>query len=725
MNRFDNGPFVRFYQRSQQQLLHEHGGQVQLLPLVQQQQWLDIIASTHGDRRFPGAILPMLTDVNVVYYVLAQSEIEWRKLSPFVRAFAGCTILWEYSVSDTDSMDHELLVLGYAVIKKYSVPRNGSQELFENRKFWAIQAMKNLALGVMSAPSMERKAPRTLAELLDLFELALNAGDQQSCHGLIDELKEGNHLDRMNLLFLYVRLFQRAGDWVGLRQWDSFPRLCKARRPGRITAILIKALYNSELAVLGDDLDALVDKFRTAILPICGDLFQDFQEMADDDVLCTFAVHAIAAANRKHWGTLDDVARHVRSGPFSQLWKCCVARGGMPIAPAPESSTAAVDIPTREALTNAIALAYAENCRQRAQMAIDLFEDCSKVDQDAVLGNGNVSVMWHHLVNVLLGGWDRCFDTLCNGSDLESAKTLHDALNEWPAKDQLAGAIQAASFIEKFESVLGHETGGAHLVDNLEPLVTWIKEDPGFPRKEGVSIYVLLLELFALSERITPQRLDSFTDLLEQVLTCPLLLDQYERVLEAAELLVNESQAHRTVDWMIDLVGTVLDNHSLKAELRERLLWTVLAKVKSLRVELSQWQREAFRVLLRVLQQDAESLFKELPSSHEASPLEGCANKSLAIYTLDENSGKRAKEIINTICPTAQITILSDTHGSAALKHQAKNADIFVVVWRSAKHAATIDIKNTRPKGKTLLQPTGKGTSGILLELEKHMRQQS
>ena len=728
MNRFDSGPFVDFYQKGQQQRLHEQGGQVRLLSLVQQQQWLDVIASTQGVRRFPGAILPRLTDVNVVYYVLAQSETEWRNLWPLVRAFAGGTILWEYPVIDTDPLDHALLVLGYAVIKKYSVPRSGSQQLFEDRKFRAIQAMKNLALGVLNAPVMERNAPRTLAAHLDLFELALNAGDQQSCHDIIGELKEGNYLDHMNLLFLQVRVFQRAGDWEGLRQWESFSRLCKARRPGRITAFLIKALYNTELAVLGNDLDLLLDKFRTAILPICGNLFNEFPEMADDDVLCAFAVHAIAADENKHWRWLEERALHAMMGSFPSLWNGCQDREGKPVAPAPGAPTVAVDIapapPTREALTNAIALAYAENCRQHAQMAVDLFEACSKLDQDAVLGNGNVSVMWHHLVNVLLGDWDRCFDTLCNGSDVESSKTLHDALNEWPAKDQLAGTMQATNFLEKLELVLGHEIGSAHLVDNLEPLVTWIKEDPEFPRKEGVPIYVILLELFALSERITPQRLESFSDLLEQVLTCPLLLGQYGRVLEAAELLVNESQAHRAVDWMINLVGVVLDNHSLKAELREKLLWTVLAKVKSLRVELSHWQREAFRVLLRVLQQDADSLLKELPSSQETSPLEGCANKSLAIYTLDEKSGKRAKEIINTICPTAQITILSDTHGSAALKHQAKNADIFVVVWRSAKHAATIDIKNNRPKGKTLLQPTGKGTSGILLELERHMRQQ-
>ena len=723
MSRFSYELFTRFHELGAQESLHNRGGQICYLSLEQQQQWLENIAGTHGAQNFPGTILPRLTEYNVVYYALAGSLREWRLLEPLVRAFAGPTTVREYPVDSLDPMDKELQTLGFAVIKKYSVPREKeNQGLFENRKLQAIRAMNALALSVMNAPAVRVSSLRSLSELLDRFELALGLRDLQGCEDCLKELREANLLDHMNISFLRVRMFQRIEDWDGLVRWEFFERLCKTRRPGRISAILVKGLYHTELHGLDDDLDALVKRFQDVILPVSGTLFQELPSAADDEVLRTFAIHAATTGCKSHWPKLISIARDGGTSLFSKFWEACLRYAGGGVEPVPGvSEQVAPVLPSSVDLRNAIVLAYTEDCPEKARAAMELFGSLSEDKQAEALAVGRVNDMWHYLSTVLVGDWEQCFDILCAGEEDESALVLLDAFNQWSADDQLTGSKNAKRFLALLEKVSGDATGVRRLVANLQSLVGWVKEDAGFPREEGVPVYVFLLELYALSEHRTPQRLESFSELLENTLVCAMDTVMYERVLESAGILVEGNQAHKSVDWMIDLVGIVLDNHSPSPDRRGELLWSVLHSIRRLGVKLTKWQSEALRVLLRALQQDVGA-FDDLPVEGGVSPLTLCAHKSVCIYTLEENSGNRAREIIEAVCPSAIVSVLSDKDGSVGLKHQARSADIFVMVWRAAKHAATIDIKQNRPKEKPLLQPVGKGSSSILRELENFFR---
>jgi hypothetical protein len=66
------------------------------------------------------------------------------------------------------------------------------------------------------------------------------------------------------------------------------------------------------------------------------------------------------------------------------------------------------------------------------------------------------------------------------------------------------------------------------------------------------------------------------------------------------------------------------------------------------------------------------------------------------------------------------VQLTTELVGSASLKALSRRADWFIVATRSAKHAATEFIKQSRPPGKTeLLYPTGKGASSIVGTLLK------
>ena len=90
----------------------------------------------------------------------------------------------------------------------------------------------------------------------------------------------------------------------------------------------------------------------------------------------------------------------------------------------------------------------------------------------------------------------------------------------------------------------------------------------------------------------------------------------------------------------------------------------------------------------------------------------------MAIYTLTEQAGERARKLLMDLYPNVRVELSHDKEGNTRLEGLARNADIFVVCWRSAAHAATDIISRFRPDSAITLYPTGKGWTSILRAIE-------
>ena len=91
----------------------------------------------------------------------------------------------------------------------------------------------------------------------------------------------------------------------------------------------------------------------------------------------------------------------------------------------------------------------------------------------------------------------------------------------------------------------------------------------------------------------------------------------------------------------------------------------------------------------------------------------------IAIYSLTESSSRQAKAAIEEAAPTTIVDCNADHGGTARLRALAENADVFVVAWLSAKHAATDFIREHRA-GRPLLYARGRVFSSILCAIEDH-----
>ena len=94
------------------------------------------------------------------------------------------------------------------------------------------------------------------------------------------------------------------------------------------------------------------------------------------------------------------------------------------------------------------------------------------------------------------------------------------------------------------------------------------------------------------------------------------------------------------------------------------------------------------------------------------------SGKILGIYTLTETAGRQAEAMLRAAIPGLEVDLNHDHGGSAALAAMVARADLIVVAWASAKHAATQFIK-ARRGGRPLIYAAGKGATSILRAVEE------
>jgi hypothetical protein len=90
------------------------------------------------------------------------------------------------------------------------------------------------------------------------------------------------------------------------------------------------------------------------------------------------------------------------------------------------------------------------------------------------------------------------------------------------------------------------------------------------------------------------------------------------------------------------------------------------------------------------------------------------AGRTIGIYTLTERAARGAKQLLQARFPDADVLINCDKVATEALKHLARTADIFVIGWQSAKHAATDAISRLRDPALTTVYAAGTGRSSLV-----------
>jgi hypothetical protein len=256
------------------------------------------------------------------------------------------------------------------------------------------------------------------------------------------------------------------------------------------------------------------------------------------------------------------------------------------------------------------------------------------------------------------------------------------------------------------------------LRDSLPHLVAFFGGDPAWPNPEVRGVYRALLEILFVSTDGGRADLVVFNELLEATLALGAGATEYRELISFARELWGRFAAPLTLDWATDALELLVAHPCGDADARRSFLQVVLDRAAGFGPSLTPDQRDLLRLTAADLGAGdlAGSYFPAGAGVTEADndPIKALSGRTIAVYTLTERSAEQFRRVVEARATGVTVTLLHDRDASKRLQQHARQADLFVLVTASAKHAATDCVRVSRPPEKPLLIPTGKGTASML-----------
>jgi hypothetical protein len=702
---------------------------------------LEEILHSVSDETFPGAIVPIMANGRVSFYALADDMAQWRKLQPLLQAFVGITLTdftGQVTINDQGDAESDILEkYKFAVVTHF---RPGGDQRMESLTVNTIVKMRR---SINRGQIIHHEIPRSTIQVLHEFHLALNAGDRTVAEDAIKFLRLNMRLDSLNLYFLEVRCLAEFQDWESLLAKPFFKSICQIRRPPAITTLLLETLYHTRIQQYEQRNDATgaLTCFKNDIKPEFGSIFNIYPATNSAIAAKIYLLNAISCfppertfirdmqLKIKDWPTLE--AEFVRR--LISLTPPEMADTGL-LQP-PDFShqlEVAQDVMIPPSLNRARAVLFAAIEIQTVdayRIALDYINRLSPSERQSVLTVPVFQSIWDEISslsgnNSVPRNWVEWANQLPSLTFSEAINLAQRAADEWPITKHL----QTPKDIEDLVAALSHawENSGQRLNSALPYIVTWIQKDEHWPNPNFRNLYQSILELLILSNERSSSVLGAVVTLLHSFLSLGQNSHDYRRLIHDLGSLVPEVASIKNIDWLLDLAETTV-TYPCPDQVARATLWTQIT------VSLNQFASHLSIAQSTSAQDIAETLgmlesFRVAKKIGAKTKLEiSCPLelRSVALYTLTESVGKRAQKILKALYPSLKIELIHDKVATPRLEQLTRTADVLVICWTAAKHAATTLIQQKRPADRPTLFAPGGGSSSIVREIQAYFRGQA
>lgn len=673
------------------------------------------LRTTVVDPAFPGALIPTATATGRLQILIATpTMMAWRRLSPVLKAFAGPTMTSFNGITAP-------LPLGEVEAQRLAQTLPAATciiQIPQDRKsvLSALRALTRVRETIARAPDLQSAVPEPTSWLLARFQDNLNVGRRDAAAAILDRLKDELRLDALNTKFLEVQLLAAFGDWAEIVSLTGFSSLRLARRPPAITALLLEALYRTHLADLFDsgDRNRVHDTYRTTVHDLAQPMLSvPLPSTLTPGGLKLYALESLVAPSR------SDI-QDALAGEKSSLEWLADELGTRPGAVAPTSTPATSPLDdARAALVQVDAVEAVDNFAVALAALAKLAPAELALLRDAEPFSAAVRLIEASAPGGVPSSWIEWLEKTGDPSFSNALEIARHGKDEWSVQSSTGDPSQVAAFVTALNHTQDDPLASERTAQALPFLVAWLQQDAAFPAPGLAPIYANLLTLFALNSTRSGAVYESSQILVEALLTVGISDADYRSLIADIDELAGQAFGIDMLYWILETIENFMRASAPNANARETFLHTILARIAPLYGRLSTLQRTAVKRLAAELGWTLEGLGVDvdLPSSDDFSVRLGSLR--IAIYSLTEASSRQAKNAIEEMAPTAVVDCSADHGGSVRLRALAENADVFVVAWLSAKHAATEFIREHRGN-RTLLYAQGRGFSSILRALEDH-----
>jgi hypothetical protein len=695
------------------------------LSLEKQTEYIELINSILSPR-FPGGVLAYpRSDETTIYYGIADTPDQWRKLRPLLLAFAGPTLTsfngCPESFKASLPLEEFLLSKMFYVVARF-IPGKEVKRTQTVRR-----SLVRMIDTITNAPIITHSLPEPTSRLIAQFVDFLNGNNINGAERILSILKSELRLDALNLSFLRIQLYAHFSNWKSVTEMPEFASLCYTRKPPIVTVALLEALYQTEMSTFeGDDwLDKQRDCWKKKVREFARPLLR----------LPIPGFCSVGALKLYAWEALDSEERNQEleqailfyEESIGELASVLRQKGRDGLSEKKTDTNAVIDSINPSIASVQTALVNAEGIDTLCAIsnALTQIDSLSDGDKKQLLKSELFRSILQNINFETNGalpptGWIDWLNRLGEAEFNIAHTALRHAVNEWPASE-LIDPSEVNKFADKLLSLQDIPLAADRIADSIPQLTSWVSDDPEFPRPSMTPIYETLFFHLVVSVRRHSYIYNSATVLIRALLTNGLTAQQYGSLLNDCIALLGESPGIRNVYWLLDILEETVINPAPSIEKRDNFWFKVWGLLQPLRSHLGPGQYISLSKIA-ISQGWAFDQIEEITvpvNTEEILPLsDALSNKSIAIYSLTESAARQAKNILNEIAPNAVIYLSHDKVGSDALKSMAQNSDIFVVATASAKHAATGFIQKIRPREKPLLFAAGRGFSSILRVIE-------
>ena len=627
---------------------------------------------------------------------------------------------------------------------------------------WA--AMKRLKQAWDGRPEGRREVLEPLSEVLRDVELAIQTSSIAEAERLLIVLRERGELSSQNLLFIELRLLAAAGRWTEVLRHPRVDDVVNARRPARVTAMLVAALhavYFAGAASRGDASMALAS-FKETVRDRFAPLLASGPEL---DSVGAVQLRILELVSRE--GSREDARALVElATPADRQWLnrlADLATEAKPtVEPEPDAGDTAqliatareagyskdhrrvLDIleaapPSIEIVELLLGAAVAIRSLTAARQVVLAFEQLNSEAQETVLA---LPLLGGPLRDILtLGGagdatvdsWDRWLKRLAEDADFPNALEIAELGSvEWnPAEPE--NAERATSLALALISV--PDVGRPTLERALPHLLAYLARRPSLDDL-STPVYAAILEVLAYGESRSRAVREAATAVLNRLLEATPTAADYEGIVELAGHIWREEglRSPKALSWFVDVLQILVDHPCPSAGVRADLVREALADAASWR-EIDSVDLELLSLLAtdQVFAGRFNGEVEALATTHGAAdeaeaPADSATREVgellIGIYTLSEQAAIRAKTILSRRYPTVSIELNHEHDGSDRLRSLSRRADIMAMVIASAQHAATDAIRRS-VTGEALLEVGTAGSTGLVRAVLGRLQERS
>ncbi|MFF7458665.1 protein DpdD [Kitasatospora sp. NPDC008115] len=649
------------------------------------------------------------------------------------------------SLDPTDAFDTALdegKVLRFEVLPQ----RTANQENAARARDSVRASLWRLGRLVNGRPPSEFDAPRSTVEVLDDLGHAISAQDRSIALACLRELEATADLDQSNMAFLRLRAFAGFQDWKSLLADRDLEHVLAMRRPAKVSLAIQQAVYASRLAThdqAGREQD---------LLDALAELPSTFRALRTDSTSTTRAQAVTEFLIALESESEDSIARIVDdSGSIDaklpgHLRNILHTYRNIPLGESPDTTENTApdptEGPTRTPLEQATEMMLRSNFEAAIEAALKLepglhsahiLLSCAReLESQQHASTVAHYISAHDLREVIGGAYAQLRDSLswleeflqgepgldwhswleALGGDHRTAALEADAgtTDSWPP---LSRAVLAAWLLSAPAEALGSlgEVGGQFMAVHREIFTA----DGAAELNERVLAGLALSGKNSAGVRVQTQAL------LDYLLSAHPTAKIFTDALMWTGDIVSANASAMTTSWVVDILQTATATPAAVASpATEKFFHQVIGHLRPFKTALSPTDIEALKIVSEELCQTVpgDLLAVQDKDADLGAPFRYLADSKVVLYSLTESATTRAAQMLRVLVPGIDIETSAEHDGSGKLAAQAANADVFVVVTASAKHAATDFITAKRGK-RPIVLVNSRGSSAILRELAK------